>query len=58
MANENYDALNTWREENFGKYKGCGGSEYDATVEAIRAYEREQAKKAAQKQKEEPEQSM
>ena len=58
MANEHYDALKTWREENFGKYKGCGGCEYDPTAEAIKAYEREEAKKQAQKKKQEQEQSM
>ena len=38
---EEYDALNTWREENFTNY--AGGSEYDNTVEAILAYERARA---------------
>ncbi len=42
--NEEYDALNGWREENT---RYAGGSEYDPTVEAILAYER--AKAAAKK---------
>ena len=47
--NEEYDALNGWREEN---HEYDGGSEYDLTVEAILAYEREKAakKKAAESQ--------
>ena len=40
--NEEYDALNGWREENT-KYDG--GSEYDPTVAAILAYERAKAAK-------------
>ena len=40
--NEEYDALNGWREEN---HKYAGGSEYDPTVEAILAYERAKAAK-------------
>lgn len=44
MANENYDFLDGWREEvGIKTRKGevkcyAGGSEYDATAEAIRAY--------------------
>ena len=51
--NEEYDALNGWREENT---KYAGGSEYDPTVAAILAYER--AKAAAAKQADESESSM
>lgn len=52
--NEEYDALNGWREENFGSY--AGGSEYDPTVEAILAYERQKA--AAKKSQAESEDVM
>jgi len=58
MASENYDGLNGWREENFGKYTGCGGCEHDATAEAIKAYEREEARKSTVKKSSEQEQSL
>lgn len=50
--NENYDFLDSWKEENGIKNsKGevkhyAGGSEYDPTAEAIRAYMEEQKRKA------------
>ena len=49
-----YDSLDGWREENGIKNsKGevkhyAGGCEYDPMVEAIKAYEAEQKKKAAE----------
>lgn len=50
---EEYDALNTWREENFTGF--AGESEYDPTVDAILAYEKAKAqeKKARESMKEE-----
>ena len=53
MADPKYDALKTWREENFGKFKGCGGAEDDPTARAIEEYERQQAIKQKQSQKKE-----
>lgn len=38
---EEYDALNTWRKENFTNL--AGGSEYDNTADAILAYEKYKA---------------
>ena len=51
MADPKYDSLKSWREENFGKYRGCGGCEDDPTARAIEEYEREQALKAQQDKK-------
>lgn len=48
--NENYDALDSWREE---IYRYAGGSEHDSLVESILAYERaKKAKEQARKQDE------
>lgn len=59
MADSRYDSLDGWREEvgiknSKGEVKHyAGGSEYDPTAEAIRAYIEEEARKAkaAQAQK-------
>lgn len=45
--NENYDALDTWREET---RVYAGGSEYDPTFETILAYERAKKSKEIQEQ--------
>ena len=51
MDNQKYDGLDSWREEvgiktTKGETKHYeGGSEYDATADAIRAYNEEQIKK-------------
>lgn len=58
---ENKDFLDSWREENGMKNsKGevkhyAGGSEYDPTAEAIRAYMREQEELAKKSKKNEDE---
>jgi hypothetical protein len=52
MADQKYDSLDGWREEvgiktSKGEVKHyAGGSEYDPTAEAIRAYIEEEARKA------------
>ena len=52
-----YDSLRGWREENgIGtKVHYEGGCEYDPMVEAILAYEREQAMKEKSEQEQTPE---
>ena len=53
MDTQHYDNLTSWKQENGigGTIKFEGGSEYDYTAEAIKAYNEEEERKEKRKEK-------